>query len=66
MENNERLTYDIKTAAVLLGISRNLAYELARRKELPGVIKLGKRLVVSKLAIDSLLQGETQKGEGNG
>ena len=65
VNENERLTLKIKEAAAMLGISKNLAYDLARRGELPGVIKLGqKRLVVSKLAIERLLQGEdTRKGD---
>ena len=55
----ERLTLTIAEAAAMLGISRNLAYELARRGELPGIIKLGqKRLVVSRRAIERLLQGD--------
>ena len=54
----EKLTLSIAEAAAVLGISRNLAYELARRGELPGVIRLGqKRLVVSRAAIERLLQG---------
>ena len=62
MVNNERLTLTVAEAGAMLGISRNLAYELARRGELPGIIKLGqKRLVVSKLAIERLLQGESQR-----
>jgi len=63
----ERLTLSISETAAMLGISRNLAYELARRGGLPGVIKLGqKRLVVSRIAIERLLQGETQKEGANG
>ena len=53
----EKLTLTVSEVAVALGISRNTAYELARRGELPGVIRLGKRLVVSKAAIERLLQG---------
>lgn len=57
--NGEKLTYSVPEAAEVLGIGRNLAYELAKRGELPGLIHLGeKRVVVSKLAIDRLLQGE--------
>jgi len=49
----------IPEVARALGISRNLAYELAKRGELPGLIRLGaKRVVCSKLAIEKLLQGE--------
>ena len=68
MQNSERLTYSVAEAAAMLGISRNLAYELARRGELPGTIKLGqKRLVVSRIAIERLLQGNGDKaGDGPG
>jgi len=60
----ERLTLSVAEAGAILGISRNLAYELARRGELPGIIKLGqKRLVVSRIAIKRLLQGEDTKGD---
>ena len=54
----ERLTLSIPEACAILGISRNLGYELARRGELPGLIRLGqKRVVCSKLAIEKLLEG---------
>ena len=67
MENNERLTYSISEACSLLGISRNLGYELARRGELPGLIRLGqKRVVCSKLAIQKLLEGDGQRKNENG
>jgi excisionase family DNA binding protein len=52
-----RLTISVKEAADMLGISRNLGYTLAREGKLPGVLSLGrKRLVVSKAAIEKLLQ----------
>lgn len=64
MVTSERLTYDIKTAAAMLGISRNLAYQLAREKKLPGVIFLGsKRMVVSAVAIRQLLEGNGHSSE---
>ena len=63
--NNEGcLTISIEQAAKKIGISRNLAYVLARRGELPGVIAIGqKRLVVSIAAIEKLLQGESNLKE---
>lgn len=66
MQDSARLTYSVAEAAAMLGISRNLAYELARRGELPGTIKLGqKRIVVSRSQLERLLQGENnQKGNG--
>ncbi len=55
----QKMTMTIKEVAKVLGISRNLAYELAARGELPGLIRLGeKRLVCSKPAIEKLLQIE--------
>ena len=58
----EILTYSIPETAKILGISRNLGYELARRGELPGVIHLGsKRMVVSKSAIQKLIEADTKK-----
>jgi predicted DNA-binding transcriptional regulator AlpA len=58
MATSERLTIPIKSAAAMLGISKNLAYRLARERKLPGVIFLGsKRMVVSAAAIRQLLEG---------
>ena len=57
MESNEHLTMTIPAVAKTLGISRGLAYELAKRDALPvRVIKLGaKRMVVSRKALEDLL-----------
>lgn len=61
MQDNGKLTYSVAEAAAILGISRNLAYELAKRGELPGAIKLGqKRIVVSRVQLGRLLQGQTE------
>ncbi len=58
----EKMTLSIPEVAETLGISRNLAYELAARGELPGLIRLGqKRVVCSRLAIERLLQGDGNK-----
>lgn len=52
-----RLTLSVEEASTILGISRNLGYSLAREGKLPGCIKLGqKRIVVSKAAIENLLE----------
>jgi excisionase family DNA binding protein len=52
--SNPRLTLTVEEAAARLGISRSLAYELARRGELP-VVRLGRRIVVPVRALDVLL-----------
>ena len=47
----------IGEVAQRLGISRNLAYSLARKKEIPGVLHLGKkRMVVSRAIFERWLK----------
>ena len=51
----ESLILTIPQAAKLLGISRNLAYDLAKQGKIP-VIHLGqKRVVVPKAALEKML-----------
>ena len=60
----ERLTLSIPEAARAWGISKNLAYTLARAGNLPGVIHLGpKRMVVSKAIFERTLNGEQPDGQ---
>jgi len=49
-----RQTLTVEEAGGLLGISRNSAYEAARRGELPA-IRIGKRLIVPRAALEKLL-----------
>jgi len=51
----ERLTFTVEEAGELLGISRALAYEMARTGRLP-TLRFGKRIVVPKKAIENLLE----------
>jgi excisionase family DNA binding protein len=51
---NEPLTISVEDAARLLGISRGLAYEAARRGELP-TIRLGRRLLVPRARLLELV-----------
>lgn len=58
-ERIARQTYSLDEAATLLGIGRSLGYELARRGSFPvPVVKLGRRLVVSRAALNKVLAGE--------
>ena len=50
----ERLTLKIDEAAKALGISRNTAYDAAKSGELP-TVKIGKRLLVPRAALERLL-----------
>jgi len=54
---NERLTLSVEETAEILGISRALAYSLVARQELPS-LKLGRRVVVPRRALDRLLEQE--------
>ncbi len=50
----EKLTLSVEEAAKLLGIGRNLCYDRVKTGEIP-VIKIGKRLLVPKAALEKLL-----------
>ena len=52
----KKLTITGEEAGRILGISRGLAYQMAREGRIP-TIRFGKRLVVPKQAIEHLLQG---------
>ena len=54
----DRLTFTVCEVAELLGISRTSAYECVRRGEIPS-ITLGRRVVVSRAAIERLLDTTT-------
>jgi len=60
----EKATLTVEEAAETLGISRNLAYQLVREGKIPS-IRLGeKRLVVSRAALERLLEGQGAKDAG--
>ena len=52
---DDRLTLTVEEACRLLGVGRTVGYELARRGELPGVLRLGRRFVVSRPALERAL-----------
>ena len=59
MESN-KLTFTVEETAKILGIGRNSAYEAVARGEIP-VIRVGKRLLVPKGALEKLLSGNQTK-----
>ena len=62
MENDSKLTYSVPEVAKVLGISRGLAYDLARRDELPAlVIRLGRRMMLSRKSVMALLEAGKPK-----
>jgi excisionase family DNA binding protein len=57
----EPRTVSVEEASRALGISREHGYALARRRELPGLIVLGHRYVVSRAALQRVLNGEPER-----
>lgn len=53
-----RLTLKVEEAADLLGISRSHAYDLVREGVIPS-LRLGRRIVVPRRAIETMLAGKT-------
>ena len=51
----ENLTMTVEEAATALNISRSLAYEAARDGRLP-CIRIGRRLLISRRALEKLLE----------
>ena len=53
-QGTKRLTYTVKEAAQILGISPGLSYELIRRGQIP-VLHLGRRKLVPRHGLEALL-----------
>ena len=60
--NEEALLYTVEEAAVRLRIGRGLAYEAARRGDIPA-IRIGHRLLVPKAALERFLDGSRKASE---
>ena len=56
-QDDRRMTLTVEEAASILGVGRTLAYQMAREGRLP-VIRLGRRLLVSRSALERMLEGE--------
>lgn len=51
---DKKLTYSVKEVAELLGLSRNAAYQAVWRGDIAH-IRLGKRLLIPRAAIEAML-----------
>lgn len=60
--SHERLCMTVPEAARLLGISRGLAYELARSGQLPAV-RFGHRILIPKRALERMLDHPQDKND---
>jgi excisionase family DNA binding protein len=59
----ERLTLTVEEAATMLGISRAFAYEAVNRGEIP-CIRIGRRVLVPRSALDRMLSGTERPDAG--
>jgi excisionase family DNA binding protein len=59
----DKLTLTVEEAASALGIGRNSAYEAVRNGDVPS-IRIGKRLLVPRAALDRLLAEAGRAGAG--
>jgi excisionase family DNA binding protein len=57
IDANAKATLDAAEVASLLRIDKKLVYELVRRNELPGVLRLGRVIRFSRAAILRLIDG---------
>ena len=57
MEVTEKLTVSVNEAAKILGLSRNAAFAACKKGEIP-TLRIGKRLLVPKYKLMSLINGE--------
>ena len=54
MATNERLTYSVREAAQVLGLSKNSAYQACLRGEIPH-LKIGKRILIPRVQLERML-----------
>jgi excisionase family DNA binding protein len=51
----ERQTYSLREFADLMGISYPHTVNLVAENKIPGVIRLGRRVLISRVAVDQML-----------
>jgi excisionase family DNA binding protein len=61
-DTREKLVYTVEEAGELLDLGRSGAYEAARRGDIP-TIRIGRRLLVPKVALDRLMAEAGQKSD---
>ncbi len=59
--NHRAATLKVEEAAIILGIGRQTAYELAKQGKLPGALRLGRRIVVSRSQLEHFLEGKNSE-----
>lgn len=62
MQTSERLTYSVREAAQMLGLSKNSVYQAVMKGQVPHV-KIGKRILIPKAKL-RLLLGDSEIKDG--
>ena len=65
IETKEPATVKVEEAARIPGIGRQTAYELAAQGKLPGALRLGRRIVVSRSVLEDFLAGKLKGSDGH-
>jgi excisionase family DNA binding protein len=64
MEITEKLVYTPREARQLLGCSRGTMYKMLKANALPGILRLGRNIVLSRNCIDKMLASGINPAEG--
>jgi excisionase family DNA binding protein len=59
-EKDERLVYNVQEAGTLLGLTKNAAYEAAKRGDFP-TIKIGRLIRVPKAAFHAMIDSPVKQ-----
>jgi excisionase family DNA binding protein len=65
MDNSLKLTYSVREASRLFGLSRNALYAACAQGQIP-VLRIGKRILIPKARLLALLGGPGENDEDNG
>lgn len=60
-ETGEKLVLTVEQARLMLGISRGLAYEAIRRREIPS-IRIGRRILIPRAGLERMIEVATKPG----
>ena len=59
----EKLTYDVRQAAELMGVSKELLWRQIWSGAIPH-IRIGRRVLISRRTLERILEGETPASRG--
>jgi len=63
-QQEQRLTLSVNEVAHLLGLSRGATYEAVRTGQIPS-IRIGRRIIIPRIALTKLLEGAGRSKAGS-